>query len=82
MKEVLDLLWENKLYVKPEKCEIKKGEIKYLGLIVSEGQIQMDPIKTKAIAEWPKPKKLKDLQQLLSFCNLYWWFIKGYSGVA
>ena len=42
----------------------------------------MDLIKTKAIAEWPKPTKLKELQQFLGFCNFYCWFIKGYSGVA
>ena len=38
MKKVLNLLHENKLYVKPEKCEIECKEIEYLGLIVSEGQ--------------------------------------------
>ena len=81
-KKVLNLLRENKLYVKPEKCEIERAEIEYLGLIVSEGQIRMDPIKMKAIAEWPKPNKKKDLQQFLGFCNFYRRFIKGYSGVA
>src|SRR6267143_1011238 len=63
-KKVLNLLHENKLYIKPKKCEIEKKEIEYLGLIVSEGQIHMDPIKTKAITDWPKPNKKKDLQQL------------------
>ena len=58
-KKVLNLLRENKLYVKPEKCEIERAKIKYLGLIVSEGQIRMDPIKTKAIADWPKPNKTR-----------------------
>ena len=81
-KKVLNLLHENKLYVKPEKCEIEHAEIEYLGLIVSEGQIRMDPIKTKAMADWPKPNKKKDLQQFLGFCNFYRRFIKGYSGVA
>ena len=42
----------------------------------------MDPIKTKVIAEWPKPTKLKELQQFLGFCNFYQRFIRGYSGVA
>ena len=81
-KKVLNLLRENKLYIKLEKCEIKRKEIEYLGLIISEGQIRMDPIKTKAIADWPKPNKKKDLQQFLGFCNFYRRFIKGYSGVA
>ena len=32
--------------------------------------------------EWPKPTKLKELQQFLGFCNFYRHFIRGYSGVA
>ena len=63
-------------------CEIERTEIEYLGLIVSEGEICMDPIKTKAITDWPKPNEKKDLRQFLGFCNCYRRFIKGYSGVA
>ena len=42
----------------------------------------MDPIKTAVIADWPTPKKLKELQQFLGFCNFYHRFIKDYSKVA
>ena len=80
--QVLELLCENKLYVKPEKCEIKKSEIEYLGLIVSEGKIWMDPVKTNAIRGWPIPIKLKELQSFLGFCNFYRCFIKDYSVIV
>ena len=81
-KEVLHLLQKHKLYVQLEKYKIERSEIKYLGLIISEGQICKDPVGTMAIAEWPKPKKLKELQQFLGFCNFYWQYIKGDSGVV
>ena len=50
-KEVLEILQANKLYIKLEKCEIEKEKIKYLGVVVSEGKVEMDPIKTEADAE-------------------------------
>ena len=81
-QQVLELLRENKLYVKPEKCEIEKDEIEYLGLIVSEGKIRMDPVKTDAIEEWPVAVKLKELQSFLGFSNFYRRFIKDYSAIA
>ena len=42
----------------------------------------MDPVKTEALTSWPMPKKLKELQSFLRFCNFYRWFIKDYSKIA
>ena len=42
----------------------------------------MDPIKTKALTSWLTPKKLKELQSFLGFCNFYRWFIKDYSKIT
>ena len=81
-KEVLEILQANKLYIKPEKCEIEKEKIEYLGVVVSEGKVEMDPVKMEALTSWPMPKKLKELQSFLGFCNFYRWFIKDYSKIA
>ena len=42
----------------------------------------MDPVKTEALTSWPMPKKLKELQSFLGFCNFYRRFIKDYSKIA
>ena len=81
-KEVLEILQANKLYIKPEKCEIEKEKIEYLGVVVSEGRVEMDPVKTEALTSWPTPKKLKELQSFLEFCNFYRRFIKDYSKIV
>jgi hypothetical protein len=39
----------------------------------------MDPIKLKAVKDWPQPKTVKDIQKFLGFCNFYRRFIKNYS---
>ncbi len=65
-----------------EKCEFETLETKYLGVIISEGSIRMDPIKIAGIAEWPIPTKKQQLQSFLGFTNFYQCFIKGYSKVV
>ena len=39
----------------------------------------MDPKKVKTILDWPEPKKVKDVQSFLGFCNFYRRFIPEYS---
>ena len=51
-------------------------------MVVSEGRVEMDPVKTEALTSWPMPKKLKELQSFLGFCNFYRRFIKDYSQIA
>ena len=53
-----------------------------LGYIISQGQVEMDPSKVSAVAEWPSPSTRKRLQQFLGFANFYRRFIRGYSQVA
>jgi hypothetical protein len=51
----LDKLEKHDLYLKPEKCEFAKTEIEYLGVIIGQNKIRMDPGKLKGIADWPVP---------------------------
>ncbi|SJL02762.1 uncharacterized protein ARMOST_06098 [Armillaria ostoyae] len=82
VRQVLQKLRENKLFLKAEKCEFEVLETEYLGVIISEGQIRMDPVKLAGIAEWPTPTKKKELQSFLGFTNFYRKFIKNYSKVV
>ena len=45
VQEVLCILQENNLYLKPEKCNFETDHIDYLGIIVSNGTVHMDPKK-------------------------------------
>ena len=59
--DVLDLLAEHDLYLKPAKCKFHMDSINYLGVILERGVIRMDPIKISGIKEWPTPTKVKDV---------------------
>ncbi len=55
---MLHKLEQNNLYLKPKKCDFEKKEIDYLGVIVGNGWIQMDPKKLKGVTDWPVPRRL------------------------
>ena len=64
------------------KCNFETQEMEYLGLIVSEGQIKIDPEKVKGVTNWPILKSHKELQGFLGFLNFYCHFIENFSKVA
>ena len=81
-KEVLQTLEDNDLYLKPKKCQFEQTKIDYLGMIVKEGEIVMDPAKLKGIQDWPVPKTVKQVRSFLGFGNFYRKFIRNYSDIA
>jgi hypothetical protein len=72
---VLERLRQYKLYLQHDKCEFAKTRIEYLGLIISHGQAEMDPVKIAGVAEWPTPSNKKEVQSFLGFTNFYHRFI-------
>jgi Reverse transcriptase (RNA-dependent DNA polymerase) len=54
-KQVLQRLWEHDLFLKPKKCKFNKTTMEYLGLIIQEGKLSMDPVKLSGIKDWPTP---------------------------
>ena len=80
--KVLQCLLDLDLFLRPEKCSFNKTVVKYLGLIISEGKLCMDPVKLTAVKQWPQPKTVKDIQKFLGFCNFYCRFVKAYSELA
>jgi len=81
-QKVLQRLQENDLYLKPEKCSFEKTKIDYLGMIIEEGKISMDPTKLKGIRDWPVPKTVKQVRSFLGFGNFYRRFIRRYSDIV
>ena len=80
--EVLQLLCENDLYLKPQKCEFGVTKVNFLGFIIEHGKMTMDPVKLADIADWPAPSTLRQLQSFLGFGNFYRKFIHHYSDLT
>jgi hypothetical protein len=71
MHHILDILEQNDQYLKPENCEFEKKEIEYLGVIVGQNTLHMDPKKLKGVADWPVPKNPTNIQLFLEFTGYY-----------
>ena len=82
LKQVFDKLSAAGLKMSPKKCDFSRREVVFLGHIVSERGVETDPSKTAAVAEWPKPTRLKEVQAFLGLCGYYRRFIRGFSAIA
>ena len=82
VKEVLSILREHQLYAKMSKCTFFAKKVEYLGFIVSEEDIAVDPAKVQDIIDWPQPKNVKEVRGFLGITGWYWVFIKGYTKIA
>ena len=78
----MELLQQHSLSLKPEKCEFEKTSVEYLGVVVSQDSVKMDPAKVAGVAEWPTPSNKKEVQSFLGFTNFYRRFIEGFSHIA
>ena len=79
---VLGRLADFNLKVKPEKCNLFKKKLRYLGHVVSAGGISPDPEKIRAVQEWDIPKTETELRGFLGLCSYYRRFVPKYAEVA
>ena len=82
VRQVLQKLRKNGLYVREKKCEFEKDEITFLGHILSKGQIRHSPKKCAGLRDWPLPHCKKDVERFLGLTNYYRRFIPGYATIA
>ncbi|KAL4036314.1 hypothetical protein IC575_005046 [Cucumis melo] len=58
---VLEILRANELYANLSKCSFAKKRVGYLGHIISEKGVEVDPEKIRAIREWSIPTNVREL---------------------
>jgi len=82
----LDLVLERMsaagLKMKPEKCQLLKPEVIFLGHLVSCQGIQPNPDNTAKILAWPTPTTVTEVRQILGMGSYYRRFIKNFSAMV
>jgi hypothetical protein len=82
LQQVLSTLQQHKLYANLEKCSFGMNKVQYLGYIVDEHGVHVDPTKIQVIHDSTSPTTLTDLHILLGLASFYRWFMLGFSHIA
>ena len=82
VKAVFQLLRQHHLCVKRSKCSFGASSVGYLGHIISENGVAMDPTKVAAMEAWPQPRTIRALRGFLGLTRYYQKFIASYGAVA
>lgn len=82
LSAVLDRFKTYNLKLKPSKCQLFQKEVKFLGKIVNENGISVNPESVEVIKSWPIPKTKKQLESFLGFTNYHREHIRNYSNIA
>jgi RNase H-like domain found in reverse transcriptase/Reverse transcriptase (RNA-dependent DNA polymerase) len=81
--DVLDLLEAESFFLKPSKCKFEWSSIDYLGIVVSNGAISIDPTKRDGLATWPEQlTTVKQVRSTLGVFGYQWPFIRGFADIA
>lgn len=68
--------------MKRSKCEALLDSVEFLGHVVSSKGVHMVPGKVAAVADWPTPTCVRDVQAFLGLANYYRRFCRGFAAVA
>ena len=79
LEKVFRMHREAGIKVKPEKTQLIKEDVEYLGYVVSEEGVKMQDEYVRKIVEWPRPSTTKELNSFLGFRGYYRTFIPRFS---
>jgi hypothetical protein len=82
IQHVLSTLLQHKLYVNLEKCFFGMNMVQYLGYIIDDHGVHLDPTKIQVICDWSSLTTLTELRSFLGLDNFYQRFMLGFLSIA
>ena len=82
LREVLETLRRERLFAKFSKCEFWLREVQFLGHLVNQKGILVDPAKIEAVMQWEVPRSPSEIRSFLGLAGYYRRFIQDFSKIA
>lgn len=82
LRLVLDRFSKAGLKLKPSKCCIFQKSVEFLGHVISEGNIGVNPKKIMDVVDWPVPTSVKEVRGFIGLCSYYRRFVKDFGKIA
>lgn len=79
---VLHILQENQFVVNKKKCSFGRRHIDYLGHVISQNGVAVDPNKISSIVHRPIPRNVKGVRGFLGLTGYYRKFIANFGKIA
>lgn len=82
LRYVFATIEKHGLKLKPNKCNLFRKEVSYLGHVISPDGVATDPEKISAVRDWPRPATVKQLQAFLGLAGYYRRYIDKFAQIA